>query len=1137
VAALDDLGIPGNPHVFHGLQELLRTQRAIALVGAGASAGLYPLWGQLLVQLADEAVSRGLASDDDRSAWLRIAARNPQQAVRGIKERVGRQSYGAILAKIFGYRLGKDGRAFTPIHQLLMELPFRGYITTNYDPGLLEARSEFRPDVRATGYSTWRDTDVVRRWLTDDIFEKDSCPIMYAHGVYERSDTIVLGAGEYRDAYRPGLFRELLSGLWTRARLVFVGFGFSDTWFEVVAEQILTVATRDAAGEPRHIALIGLTEDEPYSPEIRHYYRDAYDAEVLLYSIRTHEEGGIRHEDHGALATMLEELVRPSNPSSTSDAVTAVRLPSFGPITFRKAAISPVPQRWMHETTEDGLYTEPIDVLARLDRWAADPSVRAIAVTGIGGLGKTALVGWWLKHRNGIAEQPVQGLFAWSFNADRQVANFFNELVAYAREEFHVAPPGRNIRAVDAAVAVLRDVPLVIVVDGLEVLQEPPGDIASEGPGRLGYGEFLDDDLRTFLYAACQLGHAGLVVMTSRFPFADLIGFLGTSLRVLQLEGLSARGGAELLARLDVKGSDEDLEFVSRRLNGHPLALRLLAAARGPNEQRDPIQSLMIAFGNEGLREEDPLETKVRQLVKFYETQLPAAWRALLGVVALFPDQVTIDGALALARQLPDVANQLEDISDRRLQEMLAALATGGLLTREEDETGEERYACHSVIRVHFRAGLVRENPQLARGAAGLLTGVVRAEITSLAELTIVTNAITLLLDARQIRQADDLYRERLDNGRVFVHLPAPRDGLACSLGFVADSSRRDRTRNQLSAWRLAFYLNSVGLFARDSADFELADSFLRDAAQLTEEHGDDWSLSICLQNRAALLIDLGHLIQAESDVRNALDLARSARAQEHERNTLALLGTVVGFQGRVNEALQLFQLASELEQRIDPDLPCLVSMRGVRWGDLLVRVGRIGQARQVTEWNLYACEQEHWRSAAALCHVILGRLDTLAGDWGGAASHLGQAAGIVRGAHLLPALPGVLVAQADLARHRHHWEEAEHHIEEAATIADTRRMSLYLAEALILRGRIKLDRGQLSLEGGNSKLRSLVEHGLDAADASLSIARRYGFPWAERDAARLSADAHTTLGNTQAASQMRRLAEQIADRLQSTDA
>ncbi|MGH8908706.1 MAG: hypothetical protein ACRD0K_19970 [Egibacteraceae bacterium] len=217
---------PGNGHALACLREIVASRQGIAFVGAGASAGLYPLWGELIRQLADEAVKRGDGTDDDRAYWLRNAASSPQQVVRGIKERLGGRSFFALLEGIFAYRTGPDGNPFTPVHRALLTLPFRGYVTTNYDSGLLEARRACRPRARATGYCTWKDRDPLRAWLTGEVFGEQSCPILYAHGIFERSsETIVLGASEYHRAYQPGLFHELIKKLWGQERLVFVRAG------------------------------------------------------------------------------------------------------------------------------------------------------------------------------------------------------------------------------------------------------------------------------------------------------------------------------------------------------------------------------------------------------------------------------------------------------------------------------------------------------------------------------------------------------------------------------------------------------------------------------------------------------------------------------------------------------------------------------------------------------------------------------------------------------------------------------------------------------------------------------------------------------------------------------------------------
>jgi hypothetical protein len=48
MAPLDSvLDIDGNRHVFDRLRALIESRRAISFVGAGASAGLYPLWPEL----------------------------------------------------------------------------------------------------------------------------------------------------------------------------------------------------------------------------------------------------------------------------------------------------------------------------------------------------------------------------------------------------------------------------------------------------------------------------------------------------------------------------------------------------------------------------------------------------------------------------------------------------------------------------------------------------------------------------------------------------------------------------------------------------------------------------------------------------------------------------------------------------------------------------------------------------------------------------------------------------------------------------------------------------------------------------------------------------------------------------------
>ena len=130
----------------------------------------------------------------------------------------------------------------------------------------------------------------------------------------------------------------------------------------------------------------------------------------------------------------------------------------------------------------------------------------------------------------------------------------------------------------EAVLAVLRAVPVLVVLDGLEVVQE--------GPAGDGFGRLLDGTLREVLAGACQQPGAGLVLLTSRFPFADLEGFDGTTARMLEVPPFTPAEGAALLAAAGGGWlPDAERRDLVRAVDGHALATGVLAgllAARPP---------------------------------------------------------------------------------------------------------------------------------------------------------------------------------------------------------------------------------------------------------------------------------------------------------------------------------------------------------------------------------------------------------------------------------------------------------------------------------------------------------------------------------------------------------------------------
>ncbi|MGH8576734.1 MAG: hypothetical protein ACREXX_15045 [Gammaproteobacteria bacterium] len=95
---------------------------------------MYPLWGRFIELLADHAVAEGKAEDKDAKRWKADTTSNPQQRVNVILRKLGEPLYRSFLRDTFGPRNGADGRRYTATHAALLRLPFRAYVTTNYDP-------------------------------------------------------------------------------------------------------------------------------------------------------------------------------------------------------------------------------------------------------------------------------------------------------------------------------------------------------------------------------------------------------------------------------------------------------------------------------------------------------------------------------------------------------------------------------------------------------------------------------------------------------------------------------------------------------------------------------------------------------------------------------------------------------------------------------------------------------------------------------------------------------------------------------------------------------------------------------------------------------------------------------------------
>jgi tetratricopeptide (TPR) repeat protein len=1057
------------------LREYLSSGEAVAFLGAGASRPLYPLWDGLIGELVDAAADRLTAKEE--AACRALARENPEAVVEVIRRSLGTGVYREVLRGVLRVRTDPEsGRSWTPVQELVCRCAFKAVVTMNYDPGIVDARMRVRPTASATGFMTWEDELGLDRWRSGDEFGEAELPVLFAHGQHNRPDSVVLATTEYRRAYA-GKLPQVLGQLMVSDHLVWIGFSFADQRVTTILREIANhTGTRiEPGGAPRHVAVMAwdpaVAGNDPGVMAQRGEIE--YGADVVLYPTP--------RGDHSALTLLLSALTDDRfAPAGDPPALIGLSAPSSQSVYATGQdvrAAAHIPDMWVPNTEPVEHFTGRAEELARLDRWGADPQVALIGVTAWGGAGKTALVTHWVRQADGAGRRPgIRGVFGWSFYADPSAEHWADALLKWARHDLGAAVIGAD-RPAAAVLALLRATPLLLVLDGLEMAQEGPAD------GE--FGRLLDGTLREVLSGTCRLNQGSLVILTSRFPFADLETFDGGSARMLEVPPFTLAQGSALLAAAGGEWLAGDERFaLVQAVDGHALAVGVLAgllAARLPAADLTALRDQLAAAAR--------TDARVGKVLGFYATHLTEADRYLLAGVSLFSRPVTADAVLTVAGHeafAGRLAGWTPGMVQAAVRERLAGLATW-----HPDGT----ISAHPLVRDTFRSLAL---PAATTAADTSLTGLPQGTVTSRADALRVTEAIELLLDAGQWQAADNLYVARCDNGTVWQDLPAARLGQRTATAFVATPTRRDACATHLTPNDLGFYLNGTGLSATIAGDLATARDYLTLAARHARDAGDMRNLSACLQNLADCLGLLGLAGPAREAAAEALTCAETADQQGHMCESHAYLGWMAGLTGDTTAAEDHFAAADQIN--LTDQGKHLFSYGGVLWARWLAQTGRPGPAQDLTRRNADLCREEGWNANLARCDRILGGLALAAGDTVTAGTHLAATVAVFRDADCLSDLAEALprLAAYDLATGD--LDTAQRHLAEAITIAAPR--GLIPAHATALAARARLRAAQTTT--GNT---DALPQGRDGADAALRLATRHQLAWHELDALRAHAE------------------------------
>jgi tetratricopeptide (TPR) repeat protein len=609
--------------------------------------------------------------------------------------------------------------------------------------------------------------------------------------------------------------------------------------------------------------------------------------------------------------------------------------------------------------------------LAALDEVSADPTKKVLTIVAFGGVGKTSLIIEWMARQAAKNWEGFERVFDWSFfsqgtreeggaSADTFIAaalRFFGD-EAMADSSASAWDKGARLAQLVAQQRSL------LVLDGIEPLQHPPGPSA---------GELKDPALAMFLKGLARQ-NSGLCIVTTRERVTDLASFRDTTAPEWALHHLSTSPGVELLKNLGVRGTRTEFEELVKEVKGHALTLNLLGRYLAKAHQGDIRKRDQVKFEKADAKIQGGYAFKT---IGAYETWLReggddgARALAVLRLLGLF-DRPADSGCLnALRRDPPieDLTTLLTGLDDADWNIAVTSLVDCGLVSVQSNgvtiRSSQSAIDAHPLIREYFAKQLKEKNAEGWRGAHRRLYKYLCQTTTdqkpepTLEDLQPLYQAVAHGCQAGLQQEAcDEVYFARIKRGeknystRKLGAFGADLGAIACF--FEIPWSRVSPTLAEADqAWTFGesgFYLRALGRLTE-------ALEPTRAAVVLMIKQNNWREAASCVSNLSELELILGELDGAVGNGKQSVVYAESSGdvfLRLYSRTTHA---DALYQAGSWAEAQTLFNEAEQIQSKHAPNHPLLYSVQGFRHCDLLLAAPEIA-AWQVVHRLKVRCQQ-----------------------------------------------------------------------------------------------------------------------------------------------------------------------------------
>ncbi|MEP7133506.1 MAG: trypsin-like peptidase domain-containing protein [Chloroflexota bacterium] len=656
------------------------------------------------------------------------------------------------------------------------------------------------------------------------------------------------------------------------------------------------------------------------------------------------------------------------------------------------------------------------DLLKQItDDWN-NPQKHVTGLIGFGGEGKSSLARKWVADviarseatkqsptREEIASQSalamtLDGVFWWGFYENKSVDEFLEAALKYMSGG-RIDPravPSSNLRA-QIIGAMLGTGKYLFVLDGLEVMQHQEGD---------QYGLLQSNDLRDLLTFFARLDNQSFCLITSRAPMLDLMDY--TTYTHRDVDRLSEEDGYDLLVKLGVNGTQQQLDDIVSNWNGHALTLSLIGSYLVKVHQGNA--SHVTDFDIEEAEEVQsavPDQYKhVGRILRRYDEHLTKEEKAFLILFSVFRTPVHVSALEKVFRTTTDAAAinaPLTDLSDQEFNALVERLVKYSILHFNKQS---QTYTTHPLIRNHYFAIFTKGDPSQEKTAHTQIKDYylsIAGDTPQYPALDDLKPLIEVVHHACQAGAYDDawkIYWERISQQDKFViihQLGAYETALTLMMEFFSDEdSSQEPAVSQTDVKR--FILNAIGLRLMSLGRLREAVPFFERKNKIALETQDWNNLSIGYQNLADLHAQLGALEASAEAVRQALDLAFKSKDKKREWESYCYSAKTSHLRGEITNSETLFSRGLECQNEVVTGFKYLMVATGIWFSDFMYRIHKNDEAYRVGKENLDYCTKTHQSFLITQCHRILGDLDFDSGNHESARAHYESALKIARG-------------------------------------------------------------------------------------------------------------------------------------------